>query len=154
MTVTITIQRAQVLADMKVTSHAEVASIEDAKARYKAEAGTEKNQQLHQCIVDAVADAESILRPFISGAATASADDAYSSTGDFTFTLEVTPRKAAGLAAPLARALHKFIVNVALSSFYRGVNQPGLAAAHDGARARDTQAIENLIYHRAAPSQS
>ena len=40
--VTITITRASVLADMKVKSHAEVATIEDPKQRYLVELGAER----------------------------------------------------------------------------------------------------------------
>ena len=153
-TLTITIKRAQVLADMKVVSHAEVASVEDAKLRYLYEAGSEKADQIHQCITDAYADAGALMRPFAQGspAASVSADDTFSSSGDLVFVMSMTTRKAANLETPLTAALHKYIVDDALAKFYKEVNHAALQQAHDGQLKGDIAAIEALVYRRMKPT--
>lgn len=155
-TITITIKRSEVLSDAKVVSHAEVATIEDATARYLYEAGGDKVQQLHQCITDAFSDASSVMRQFATGTPTQSvtADDTFASTGDLVIVLSVTTRKAAGLDAPLTAALHKYIVDDALARFYKGVNNPALQGAHEKAMPADIAAIEGLVYRRMKPTYS
>lgn len=155
-TLTITIKRAQVLADIKVTSHAEVATVEDAKLRYLYEAGTEKAEQIHQCITDAYADAGALMRPFAQGTPTASvsADDTYSSSGDLVFVMSLTSRKAANLETPLTAALHKYIVDDALAKFYKGVNHAALQQIHEGQLKSDISSIEALVYRRMKPAYS
>lgn len=151
-TVTISITRASVLADMKVKSHAEVALLADPKERYLAELGTEKEEEAQQCITDAATEAQSMLRQFIPGTAAASATDAYDTTAAIAYALEVTPRKASGLADPLAKALHAYIVDAALDKFYTSVSRPDFAERHRTRLASDLTVISNLIYHRTAPA--
>ena len=156
-TITITIQRSSVLADMKVKNHHEAALIQDTRERYLVEAGTEKLPELHQCITDAFADASAIVRQFISPgspSATITGNDTYSATGDLSVVLSVTSRKAAGLTDPLAAALHKYIVDAALAKFYKAVAHPALAQAREADLQRDNATIENLIYRRGKPSYS
>lgn len=151
-TVIITIGRSSVLADMRVKSHAEVAAIADAKERYLAELGTEKLDEAHQCITDSFADAQSLMRRLVSGTAASTADDGFASTGDLSLALSVTPRKAMGLAVPLTDALHAYVVDAALSRFYRAVSRADLAQAHLNSLPAERAAIERLIYRRAKPS--
>ena len=153
-TITITIQRSSVLADAKVVSHAEVATIEDDKMRYLYEAGTEKAQQLHQCITDAFSDASSVMRQFATGtpAQSVTANDTFASSGDLVIAMSVTTRKAAGLETPLTAALHKYIVDDTLARFYKGVNNPSLQGAHEKAMPADISAIEGLVYRRMKPT--
>ena len=153
-TMTITIKRAQVLADIKVTSHAEVASVEDDKLRYLYEAGSDKVDQIHQCITDAYADAGALMRPFAQGTPTqsVSADDTYSSSGDLAIVLSLTTRKAANLETSLTAALHKYVVDDALAKFYKGVNHAALQQVHEGQLKADISAVEALVYRRMKPT--
>lgn len=151
--VTINITRASVLADMKVKSHAEVASIPDEKERYLAELGTEKAEEAQQCITDAATEIGSILRPFLSGfSGTKIATDTYDTTATITYTLSVTPRKAPGLADALTKAIHAYIVDSALEKFYTSVSRPDLAQRHLSAVAPALTFIENLLYRRKSPT--
>lgn len=152
-TVTINITRESLLADMKVKSHAEVASIADPKARYLAELGTEKEEEANQDITDAVAEVESILRPFLAANnGTETASDAYDDTNAITFTLSVTDRKADGMAAPLTKAVHAYIVDSALEKFYTSVAQPDLAQRHLAQQSAALPFIENILYRRKNPT--
>ena len=152
-TVTVNITRASVLADMKVKSHAEVAHIQDDKQRYLAELGTEKEQEAHQCITDAASDVAAFIRPllvFTSGTETAT--DAYDTTAAITYTLSVTARKAPGMADALAKTIHAYIVDAALSKFYGSVAQGDLAEIHRVRLASELADINNIIYRRSKPT--
>jgi len=156
-TITITIQRSSVLADMKVKNHHEAALITDSRERYLVEAGTEKLPELHQCITDAFSDASALVRPFIesvSSSASVSGNDSYSSTGDLSVVLEVTSRKANGLTVPLTTALHKYVVDDALAKFYKAVGHSVLGQAREADVAKDIATIEGLIYRRSNPIYS
>ena len=156
-TITITIQRSSVLADMKVKNHHEAALIPDSKERYLVEAGTEKLPELHQCITDAFSDASAIVRPFIKSSIeseTATGNDTYASTGDLSVVLYLTWRKADGLSVPLTAALHKYIVNDALAKFYKAVAHPALTQAREAEIQKDQSTIENLLRRRGNPTYS
>lgn len=156
-TITITIQRSSVLADMKVKNHHEAALIPDSKERYLVEAGTEKLPELHQCITDAFSDASAIVRPFIKSStesATATGNDTYASAGDLSVVLYLTWRKADGLSVPLTAAIHKYIVNDALAKFYKAVAHPALTQAREAEMQKDLSTIENLLHRRGNPTYS
>ena len=156
-TITITIQRSSVLADMKVKNHHEAALIPDTRERYLVEAGTEKVQELHQCITDAFADASAIVRPFIKSSTeseTATGNDTYASTGDLSVVLYLTWRKADGLAVPLTAALHEYIVDDALAKFYKAVAHPTLSQAREADMKNDQSTIESLLHRRGNPTYS
>lgn len=153
-TVIVNISRASVMSDMRVKSHAEVASIADPTERYLAEAGTEKAEELNQCITDATAEVTAALRTFLAASATYTADDDYDDTEDITFTLSVTGRKASGLAEALAKAIHAFIVDSALDKFYTSVARADLAQRHAAHLAPELSVIDNLIYRRSNPTYS
>ena len=152
MTVTLTIARSSVLSDIRVKSHAEAAAISDAEERYIVEAGTEKLPEVHECITEAFAEASAILRPFLSGLATASASDSYRSTGDLTLTLDITARKAAGLAVPLTDAIHAYVVDCALARFYRAVGRPQMGDIHHNSLTDDRAAIDAIVLTRTKPT--
>ena len=149
MSVTITISRTSVLADMEVTSHGEVALLTDPRERYLSELGSEKAQEAQQCITDASAEVNSVLRPFLSGSDTTTANDNYVGSGSISYTLDVTARKANGLADALAKAIHAYIVDSALDKFYTAVSRPDFAERHRNRLASEVTVISNLIYHRA-----
>lgn len=146
---TISISRDEVLADMKVKSHAEVASIPDATQRYLAELGTEKEPEAHQCINDAAAEVAALLRP-LDGTFTGSATDDYDASSDLSFSIDVTSRKP--IATPLTKAVHAYIVDSALAKFYVAVSRPELAERHNGRMALDMATINRLLYTKNNPT--
>lgn len=152
-TVTINITRANLIADMRVKSHAEVAVIPDPQERFRAELGTEKLQEANQGITDAATEIHSVLRPFLSeSSSAATATDAYDTTATITYTLSVTSRKAEGLAEPLTKAIHAYIVDSALEKFYTSVSRPELSERHRAQLPSDLTVIDNLLYKRKAPT--
>lgn len=152
-TVTVNISRASVLADMKVKSHAEVASIADDKARYLAELGAEKVEEANQCITDAAMEVATQLRRLLTfSSGTETAADTYDTTATITYTLSVSARKSNGLALILAKAIHAYLVDSALSKYYVSANHAELAAPHAAALAAQKGYIDALCYTKVEPS--
>lgn len=154
-TVTINITRASVLADMKVKSHAEVASAEDEMLRYLSELGGEKAQEAQQGITDAAVEVSAVLRPFLSGFTGAeTATDTYDTTATISYQLSVTARKSPGLADAMTKAVHAYIVDSALDKFYTSVSRQDLAERHRAKLPAELTAISSLLHHRTAPTYS
>lgn len=151
MTLNITIGRNSVIADLRVKSHAESAVIGDAEERYIVEAGSEKIQEIHQCVTDAFSEASAILREFNTGTQTLIANDDYRAAGDLVLALEISARRASGLATPLADAIHKYVVDSAMAKFYRAVSRPEMAERHSAALPSDRSNIDVLLYTKHEP---
>lgn len=152
-TVTVNIARANVLADMKVKSHLEVASIVDDRERYLAELGSEKEEEAQQCITDAATEVHSELRQLLvfGTSEPTTATDNYDTTATITFTLSVTSRKSPGLAKALANAVHAYVVDSALDKFYVAVARPDFADRHRARLANELAVITNLCYRKFNP---
>ena len=151
-TLTITLQRRNILSDMMVRSHAEVAYIIDDRERYVAELGTEKAQLAQQCITDAATEVRSAFRDVIPGFSDAlSAGDNYD-TSDIVFAMAVSARKRPGLADSLAKAIHAYIVDSALGRYYGSVSRPDLAKSHLDRLQADLSVISGLVYRKLDPT--
>lgn len=153
-TITAKLTRANILKDMKVKSHAEVAAIKDSAERYLAELGSEKEQEANQCINDAVIEIKSVLRQMMTGmTATATVTEAFdASSTEITFAFELTSRKSAGFAEDLGKALHPYIVDSALHKFYMSVSRPDIAERHAARLAAELAVIENIVYRKTTPT--
>lgn len=152
--ITVTINRTSVLADIRVKNQTEVAGIVDDKQRYLAEAGTEKTENLQQCITNAALEISASLRQFLTGySASTSANDNYSA-GTIIFTFCLTSRKSAGFAENMANAIHEYMVDSAMTKFYTDVSQDGLAAVHLNRLPQSLAVIETLCYRKQPPKHA
>lgn len=151
MQVTININRANVISDMRVKSQEELAPIVDDRERYVAEIGSEKLEEVNQCITNASVEVTTMLLPFLSGTAgSSSATDNYD-TANLTYTLSVAELPSPNFAADLTKALHAYIVDSALSKYYISVSRAPLAEAHAARLQALSIFIRNLIYYRPMP---
>jgi hypothetical protein len=152
-TVTINITRANLIADMRVKSHAEVSVLPDPQERFRAELGTEKLQEANQCITDAATEIHSVLRTFLTGFSGAeTATDSYDTTATISYTFSVTERKAPGLADTLTKAIHAYIVDSALEKYYSSVSRVDFAERHRAQLPSEITVINNLLYRRKNPT--
>ena len=150
--VTINIKRANLIADMKVTSHSEATALADPQERYLAELGSDKLELAHQCITDAATEAGSVLRRFLTGFyGDETATDNYD-TADIVYVLSVTARKAPGLADALAKAVHAYVVDSALDKYYVSVSRPDMAQRHRDRLASHLTVIDGLLHRRTSPT--
>lgn len=136
---------------MKVKSHAEVATIADPTERYLVEAGTEKLEEINQCITNASTEVNSLLLRFLSGTSgAATATDSYE-TADIIYTLDMPEAPTPTFAAELTRAIHAYIVDSALALFYQSVSQGNLSTMHASKLPSEITIIRKLIYYRPMP---
>lgn len=150
--VTITISRNQVLADMKVKSHAEVATIEDPKVRYLVELGSERAEEAHQSINDAAGEVLAQLHKVTAASAEATGTDTYDNSSDISIDINVSSRTAPGLGTALAKVIHDYIVDSALSKYYVSVSRDDMATRHLNMLPRQLAMMEQLIYTKVEPT--
>lgn len=150
-TITVNISRTELLDDMKVTSHAEVAAIADAKVRYLAELGSEKEQLAQQAITDTSVEVLSVLRRYIDGTSGDGAASNDYDASDISYTLSVSSRKSAGLAEPLTKAVHDYMRESALAKYYDSVSQVEMAQRHRARIVTPLATMHSLLYRKDEP---
>lgn len=151
MQVTINITRANVIADMRIKSQQELAPVVDDRERYIAEIGTEKLEEVNQCITDASVEVSTILLPFLTGTAgSSSATDNYD-TANLVYNLSVAELPSPNFAADVTKAVHAYIVDSALAKYYLSVSRGQLAEAHAARLQALSIFLRNLIYYRPMP---
>ena len=147
----ITISRQNAYDDIRVKSHIDCETIVDATARYKIEAGTEKAEQIHQCISDAFASVLQLVRRFLTPSAQAEAmTTAYDGVSDLSLPFYVSDRRAHYFSATLAPSIHAYVVDFALAKYYASI-YPAFAAPYTQRLAGEASAIETIIYTKQPP---
>ena len=149
--ITITISRDNAYNDILLKSHIDSAVIPDAAERYAVEAGTDKAEQIHQCISDAFAGALQLVRRFLaSGSQAAATATAYDGTSDLQLPFYVSGRRAHYLTETLAPSIHAYVVDMALSKYYSAV-RPAFAVPYTQRLAGEATAIETIIFAKQPP---
>ena len=69
----------------------------------------------------------------------------------FIFTLELSPRRAAGKSESLKTLFRSMTVNLFLSKFFTSKNMADLASKYDAAALSDVQALAKLLYEKLPP---
>ena len=148
----ITLDAATLLARLKSISHREVAEIQDAEARYRAEAGTEKEAELKQDIRDGAAMCSHRVMRFLRRTYTRSIDNKYGWPTEFVYDLELSERRLANKGEALMTAMNDFVLHYALSKFYSNVSQIELSNKHSVLANEAAKNIDQLIYTKLPPS--
>lgn len=148
----ITLYAATLLARLKSISHREVAEIQDAEARYRAEAGTEKEAELKQDIRDGVAMCSHRVIRFLRRTFTRTVDNTPAWPESFVYDLELSERRLANKGDALETAMNDFVLHYALSKFYSNVSQIELSNKHSVLTNEAAKNIEQLLYTKLPPS--
>lgn len=151
MTSNITIKFSEILFDLQNKNAEEVRFIEEPQARYLAEAGTNKIEELKRCIKEAFSFASSLCLRFLSVGEVTDADDSIENVEDLTLSLQLSERRGAGKASIIADTLHSMIVNMALSKFYNTIHQTDLATKRENLAASDVQIFHKHIFTKLPP---
>lgn len=147
----ITLYAEEIYNAVRTNSHREVAGVEDPDARYRAEAGTEKQGEIRRCILDACARLEGRCSRFLDNSYMDFSDNSSGWPEAFVFDFAVSERRAVGKAAPLTGAMHNFMVEYALSKFYSIVNQGELSNKHSLLAIDEGNAIDQILYTKQPP---
>lgn len=147
----ITLYEQELYNDVRKKSHYEVAEIQDVEARYRAEAGTEKQEEIMRCINEGIAQARHRCLRYLDETIVDRADNTMNIDEEHTFFFPISERRAIGKAEPLSAALHSFVVHYALSKFYSTVSQIELSNKHSLQAVEVGNDIDNLLYTKQPP---
>lgn len=147
----ITLYKQELLNDLRTKSHYEVANIPDVEARYRAEAGTEKMEDVLRCIEEGVSRLRHRCWRYLSEELSGAADDALFSPQEYRIGLTLSERRAVGKEKPFTEAMHTFVVEYALSKFYSDVAQQELSNKHSVLAMEAGDRIDNLLYTKLPP---
>lgn len=150
MTVTLNIE--ELFKDIRLKSRLECSAIADTEARYRVEAGTEKNDELYRDMTAAQGSLARRLARYLSASYVQEGDNTLFLPEAFVYELTVTDRRLQGKVQPLADACHDFIVHYTLSRFYKSVGMGDMSNAHSLQAAETGEEIDMLLYTKAAPT--
>lgn len=141
----------EILKDLRSKSHYEVANITDVEARYRAEAGSEKMEEIVRCIGEGVARLSHRCWRYLREDFTDTVDNTSFLPDLFSFDLVMSERRALGKAESLREAMHTFIVEYALSKFYSDMAQQDLSNKHSVQAIEAGNRIDDLLYKKLPP---
>lgn len=139
------------LSSIKSISHREVGEIADPEARYRAEAGTEKETLIKSCICDGAAKLTHRLARFLSSGYTRSISNEPEWKEQFVYSLDLSERRMANKAEPIMSEMQNFIIHYALAKFYSTVSQSDLSNKHSLITNDAAINLDNLIYTKLPP---
>lgn len=137
--------------DIRNKSHLDVSSISDAEARYRAEAGTEKMDEVERCIINAASSLATLVQDYLHPDFTATGTNGATLPQILVYELMFSERRQSGKAKPLAAAMHSYLVNMTLFIFYQSVGQVDIANKRNALAASDAAVITNLVYSKMPP---
>jgi hypothetical protein len=141
----------ELLNDIRTKSHQEVAGIEDVEARYRAEAGSEKIEDITRCLGEGLGAVRHRCIRFLKEEITEHSDNLSYLPEKVTFDLALSERRAIGKNEPLTRAMHSLVVEYALSKFYSDVSQMELSNKHSALAINAGNEIDDLLYTKLPP---
>jgi len=148
----ITLSVDELMRDIKKKSHREVEErIADVEARYRAEAGTEKEDEITRCMVEAASALSHRLHRYLRTYYQDEADDQLGIPEAFVFDFAFSERRAEGKAQPLTDYMHSFVVDLTLSRFYSSVSQQELSNIHSQKALETAGLLEDMIYTKKPP---
>lgn len=142
----------ELMRDIKKKSHREVEErIADVEARYRAEAGTEKEDEITRCMVEAASNLSHHLHRYLRTWYQDEVDDQLALPDAFVYDLSLSERRAEGKAQPLADYMHSFVVDLTLSRFYSSVSQQDLSNIHSQKALETARLLEDMLYTKKPP---
>ena len=147
----ITLYTEEILNSLRSVSHREVAAIEDPDMRYRAEAGSEKMEDIYHCIWDAFARLSSRCSRWLKATYQHKRENLMDIPTQFTFEFVLSERRSINNTEPLTNEMHNFMVEYALSKFYSIVNQGDLSNKHSLLALDAGNAIDQILYTKQPP---
>ena len=148
----ITLYTAELINDLRTKSHYEASNfIPDVEARYRAEAGAEKREDLSRCISEGFDRLRHRCWRFLKDEYIQQADNTISLPDQVDIELTLTERRAVNKALPLKEAFHTFVIEYALSKFYSDVHVPDLSNKHSLLAIDAGNRIDELLFTKLPP---
>lgn len=147
----ITLTTEEILNRVRTISHDEVAAIADVEARYRAEAGTEKMKEIHDCIKEAHGRLVHQCRRFLRNTNAQGANNTGTLPQTYTFDFILSERRNLGNGEPLAEVMNTFMVEYALAKFYSVVSQGDLSNKHSLLAIDAGKELDVILYTKLPP---
>lgn len=147
----ITIYTEEVMNHLRAVSHREVAEIADVEARYRAEAGSEKLEEIYRCIEEAYSRLSSRLSRWLKATYYTRKDNLLDVPASYEFEFDISERRAINKTDALANAMDVFMVEYALSKFYSNVSQGDLSNKHSLLAIDAGNQLDELLYTKQPP---
>ena len=145
---------AELLFDIRNKSHEECASITDVEARYRAEAGRHKDEELFRSLVEVNSSLTRLVRRYLKEFITTEADNNAAIPDSFIYEFEISQRRSSNLTQPMADAMHSYLVHYTLAKFYATVSQTDLSNKHSTLTQAAATEVEELLYTKNPPTIS
>lgn len=136
---------------MRSISHWEVSEIADVEARYRAEAGSEKLNELYLCVDDAVGRLHGRTFRWMKYDYKKEMDNTQNIPLSYKFDFMLSERRATNKIDALEEAMNTFIVEYALSKYYSLVSQTELSNKHSLLAVDSADALDELLYAKRPP---
>ena len=141
----------EIVKNLRTISHREVAAIEDADARYRAEAGSEKMEEIYRCVWEAFARLSARCSRWLKATYQNRRDNVMNIPTQFGFEFLLSERRSINNTEPLLNEMHTFMVEYALSKFYSTVNQGELSNKHSLLAIDAGNNIDQILYTKQPP---
>ncbi len=147
----ITLHVNEVINNLRGISHREVAAIDDPDARYRAEAGSEKMEEIYRCVWEAFANLSARCRRWLKASYQSSRENLIDVPTQFNFEFLLSERRAINNAESLESGMHTFMVEYALAKFYSIENQGDLSNKHSLLAIEAGNALDQMLYTKLPP---
>ena len=147
----ITLYTQELLNDLRSKSHYEVSQIENVEVRYRAEAGSEKTDEIKRCISDGIARLRHRCWRFLREEITETNDNGTYWTDESVFDLSLSELRAINKSEPLTVAMHTFVVEYALSKFYSDMSMQDLSNKHSVLAMEAGDRIDDMLFTKMPP---
>ena len=141
----------EIIKRLRSISHREVATIEDPDVRYRVEAGSEKMDEIHHCIMDAYSRLSARCSRWLVASYKHNVDNYISLPESFSFEFDLSERRSINNSDALLTEMHNFTVEYALSKFYSDVNQSELSNKHSLLALDAGNNIDRILYTKQPP---
>lgn len=148
----ITLYVNNILYDLKTKNLNETSGIADAEQRYRAQAGSEKDDELKRDILNAAALLSSTMMRFLAHTFSTEADNSAYLGDAIVYDFAPSERRQINRIPAIADLLHSFIVNMALSRFYETVALYDLAKERSRLAGEDMAALQPVMYEKLPPT--
>lgn len=141
----------ELLFDIKNKNRAEVAGIDDPAIRYRAEIGSDKDEEIKRCILSAFATLTNTYMRFMRAGEVVAVDNQSYVPEKLEVEIVGSERRLGGKMPMIADIMHSLLVNMTLSKFYLTCGQSDLSTMRDSLAAADVQTLQKLIYSKQPP---
>jgi hypothetical protein len=140
----------ELLFDITNKNRSEVAPL-DAAVRYRAEIGSDKEQEVSRCLLNALSTLTANYMRFLNSSTVTTATNQSSVPSKIEIDVCGSSRRLAGKTQAIANCMHSLLVNMTLSLFYLSVGQGDLATSRDNLATIDVQVLKKLLYSKRPP---